>query len=224
MLVADILFVRAPMGARRTSCNEPRAWLSERPERLFRFVIEGTESTTPFYNRLETRMSLMMGVREYARHRQVSHPAVLKAIRAGRIHQTPDGRIDAEAADRDWARNTHPHPRAPRVAAAAGVGDFGFSRARAVREHYEALLARAEYEERAAKLLNADEVRVVSYRIDQAFREHMLQVPGAVIMRLQAHVREHGSAPTEHEVHLILSGAIRDALEAFADGIVAGAL
>lgn len=47
-----------------------------------------------------------MGYREYARHRGVNLFAVQKAIKAGRISVTADGRIDSEAADRQWAAST----------------------------------------------------------------------------------------------------------------------
>jgi hypothetical protein len=51
-----------------------------------------------------------MGIREYGRHRNVSHVAVLKALRTGRINSAPDGLIDSDQADRDWAANMHPAP------------------------------------------------------------------------------------------------------------------
>lgn len=47
----------------------------------------------------------LMGVREYARHRGVSHVAVMKAVKAGRISNI-DGKIDPVVADREWAQNT----------------------------------------------------------------------------------------------------------------------
>jgi len=55
-------------------------------------------------------MSLLT-IRAYGRHRNVSHVAVLKALRTGRIRQNAEGLIDSDQADCDWARNTHP-PRA----------------------------------------------------------------------------------------------------------------
>ena len=143
--------------------------------------------------------------------------------RSGRIRQTADGLIDSEQADADWVRNTHPAPRAPRVAPVPVTDDFGFSRARGVREHYEALLAKVEYEKRVGELLRADEVKVARYRIDEAFREHMFRVPDAVISKLRAHIREHSASPDEHNVHTIVTAAIRTALEAFCDEMVAGA-
>ena len=47
-----------------------------------------------------------LSIRAYARHRGVSDTAVHKAIRAGRITPEPDGTIDADRADREWARNS----------------------------------------------------------------------------------------------------------------------
>jgi hypothetical protein len=46
--------------------------------------------------------------RAYARHRGVAENAVRKAIAAGRITLEPDGTIDPEKADRDWAVRTDP--------------------------------------------------------------------------------------------------------------------
>jgi len=45
----------------------------------------------------------LMGIRAYGRHRNVSHVAVLKALRTGRIRQNAEGLIDSDQADRDWA-------------------------------------------------------------------------------------------------------------------------
>ncbi len=47
-----------------------------------------------------------LSIRAYARHRGVSHVAVKKAIDTGRITALPDGTIDPDAADAQWAQNT----------------------------------------------------------------------------------------------------------------------
>lgn len=52
-----------------------------------------------------------MSLRAYARHRGVSLRAVQKALASGRIAAREDGRLDADVADRNWARNTAPRPR-----------------------------------------------------------------------------------------------------------------
>jgi len=152
----------------------------------------------------------LMGIREYARHRQVSHPAVLKALRSGRINQNADGLIDAEQADRDWVANTHPAPRAPRRVPSPAAADPGFARARTVRAHFEALTARHEYERRAAELLDANEVKVAAAVVSQHFRHVMLAVPETVAPRVAGE-----SDPAR--VYALLTAAIREALTAFAD-------
>jgi hypothetical protein len=152
----------------------------------------------------------LMGIREYGRHRGVSHVAVLKALRSGRIRETSDGLIDSEQADRDWARNTHPAPRTPRLARAVTGEDGGYSAARTVREHFVAKLLKHEYEQRAAGLVNADEVKVAAYRVRQAFCDRMGRIPGAVAKQVAGEM-------DECRVHAILADAIREALIAFAD-------
>ena len=47
-----------------------------------------------------------ISIREYARQRGVSHVAVQKAIKAGRITPLADGTIDMAQADKDWKANT----------------------------------------------------------------------------------------------------------------------
>ncbi len=49
-----------------------------------------------------------ISIRAYAKTRGVSHVAVLKAAKAGRIPLEPDGTIDAAKADAAWQRSTDP--------------------------------------------------------------------------------------------------------------------
>ncbi len=49
-----------------------------------------------------------LSIRAYARHRGVSHVAVQKAIKAGRIPVEPDGTVDPAKADAAWRRATDP--------------------------------------------------------------------------------------------------------------------
>jgi len=51
---------------------------------------------------------LGLSIRAYARHRGVSHVAVQKAIKAGRIPVEPDGTVDPAKADAAWKRATDP--------------------------------------------------------------------------------------------------------------------
>jgi hypothetical protein len=49
-----------------------------------------------------------LSVRAYAKARGVSHVAVLKAAKVGRITLEPDGTVDAAKADAAWDRSTDP--------------------------------------------------------------------------------------------------------------------
>src|ERR1700730_12644629 len=49
-----------------------------------------------------------LSIRAYAKVRGVSHVAVLKAIKAGRIPIEPDGAIDSGKADAAWEPSTDP--------------------------------------------------------------------------------------------------------------------
>jgi hypothetical protein len=170
----------------------------------------------------------LMSLRGYARHRGVSLKAVQKAVQAGRIRLTPEGKIDREEADRDWERNTRaaarpvpvampaparPEPElqssAPPRSEAPG-GALEYARARAVRETYEARLARLKYEEKLRKLLNADEVEVAAFNRFRGFRDRMLNIPDQLAPVLAAET-------DPRRVHELLAAAIRQALQESAD-------
>jgi hypothetical protein len=49
-----------------------------------------------------------LSIRAYARHRGVSHVAVMRAIKAGRVPVEADGTIEVVKADAAWQRSTDP--------------------------------------------------------------------------------------------------------------------
>lgn len=61
-----------------------------------------------------------VSIRAYARQRGVSHVAVLRAAKTGRIPREPDGTIDPVMADAAWERSTDPARTKPRPDRAAG--------------------------------------------------------------------------------------------------------
>ena len=75
---------------------------------------------------------MQLSIRKYAQHRGISHTAVEKAIRQGRIRTNADGRIDLEQADLDWQRNTGPAvpPAPPDSGHAAGQRGPSFAQSR----------------------------------------------------------------------------------------------
>ena len=179
-----------------------------------------------------------LSIRAYAQHRGVSHTAVAKAIKAGRISKEPDGTIDPVKADAQWARNTLPSQNlntgaakpAPKVATppvstpvstgssrelpppleTGRISAPDYQTSRAIREAYAARLAKLEFEERTGKLLNADEVRVKHFNLARLLRDRIQQIPRKLAPQIVAAVV---AQPDQRAVEDLLMDAIRDALE-----------
>ena len=148
------------------------------------------------------------GVRAYARHRGVDPMSVEKAIKSGRITRDLDGEIDFEKADRDWEQNTRP--------AMSPDEDNGglaqYSRARAIREYYQASLAKIDYEQKVGKLLPKDEVQAAAFNTYRQFREQLLNIPDRVAAIIAAE-----TGMDTKKVYEILTAEVRHALNEFAD-------
>jgi hypothetical protein len=144
-----------------------------------------------------------MSMTEYAAHRGVSHVAVHKAIKAGRI-STINGKIDPKVADIQWAQNTRPRaakrpnrdqdataataPAAldavPPMAApavpplgAADDRDDDYWTARAKRERAEAAISEMKRAEMEGKLIRTDAVRAAWAKRITLARDALLQIP-----------------------------------------------
>lgn len=133
----------------------------------------------------------LLSIRAYAKHRGCSHVAVMKALKAGRIALT-EGKIDAEAADAAWSRNTDPaQQRAssgppggqtpaeepPPAAQMGGEAAANYARSRAVRETYRARLTALDYRVRAGELVEADAVRARAFKLYRTARDMLLALP-----------------------------------------------
>lgn len=157
-----------------------------------------------------------LSIRAYAQHRGVSHTAVAKAIKAGRISKESDGTIDPAKADAQWVRNTLPSQNlntgaakpAPKVTtppvstpvSSAPVANRelqppletgritapDYQTSRAIREAYAARLAKLEYEERTAKLIGSDEVDMRTFNLARRLRDRMQTIPRRLAAALAA--------------------------------------
>ena len=155
-----------------------------------------------------------MSLRGFARHRHVSLAAVQKALRCGRITRRADGFLDSMEADASWERNTRVYTSAMtgqlQPEAERGAAADHYASARAVREHYEARLAKIEYEERTGRLVSKDEVQIAAFNRFRQFRDAVLNLPD----RLAAQLAAEGDAANCYQM---LSTEIRRALNEFAD-------
>ena len=155
----------------------------------------------------------ILSIRAYARHRGVVHSAVQKAVETGRIPRLPDGRIDSEVADREWQANTEARPTGASKRRSDDDDAFGaaqYSKARAVREHYQARLSKLEYEEKVASLISKDEVKIATFNKLRLFRDGMLNIPDRIAAMLAAETEAA-------KCYEILATEIRKALNEFSD-------
>lgn len=140
-----------------------------------------------------------LSISAYARHRGVSHVAVLKAIKAGRIEKNSDGTVDVAKADAAWALNTSPSQQrgantkqkpSKKSSAKTSLQETerpldpplinsgpSYAQSRAVKEAYLARLAKLDYEEKSAALVRSDNVKIAWFNILRVLRDRILNLP-----------------------------------------------
>ncbi len=146
-------------------------------------------------------MARLLGVREYARHRGVSHAAVSKAIKVGRLDKAvKKGKrgpaIDAEVADLEWAANTDPAQQRVHEPEPGGAGEQGslfraprekpdqgqaitMARARATRETLLAQIAHLNLERMKGELVPRKDVETQAFATGRKLRDALFgSVPG----------------------------------------------
>lgn len=142
---------------------------------------------------------MKLSINAYARHRGVSHVAVLKAIKTGRIEKEPDGKIDVTKADAAWQRNTNHAQRrktekdvTPPAAAERPIdppvvnSGPSFAQSRAIREAYNARLAKLSYEEKSGSVVKIDLVKVAWFNTLRVLRDRILNMPDRMAPLLSA--------------------------------------
>lgn len=89
-----------------------------------------------------------------------------------------------------------------------------YAQSRAVREAYQARLAKLEYEQKSGKLVDADQVKASAFKTARTVRDGLLNLPDRI-----AHELAHETDATR--VHARLSTEIRTVLEALAQPQIA---
>jgi phage terminase Nu1 subunit (DNA packaging protein) len=173
----------------------------------------------------------LMTFAAYSRHRGVSKQAVTKAIAAGRISVVVENGkrfVDSDVADVEWERNSqHDQRRIPiqdedsqapvqsegeqKTPATEGPsGTQSYTKNRAVREHYNARLAKLSFEQRSGKLVEEEQVKKEAFVIARRVRDSLLAIPDRVAAEL---VNE----PNQFRIHARLTEEIRKALISLKD-------
>lgn len=167
-------------------------------------------------------------IRAYARHRRerglvgASPWSVQKALREGRIERNAEGKIEPEIADRQWEENTNPamrRPSAPSSSPRASATETShqkipvppLAQSRAIREAYQARLARLDYEERTGTLVSTEQVRSAAFARARSVRERLLTLPERVASELAAITDPRG-------IREVLESELQQALEELSRG------
>lgn len=157
-----------------------------------------------------------LSIRAYAKRRGVSHVAVLKASKAGRIPLEPDGTIDPAKADAAWSHSSDPsrsQPKAPsrqRTHAVADVavgsvretlkeqglpagGSVTFVQARTAHEIAKAHLARLRLQRMKGELIDRTRTTAVVFRLARQERDTWINWPAriAALMASELGIEAH---------------------------------
>ena len=177
-----------------------------------------------------------LSIRAYARQRGVSHVAVLKAVKQGRIALEPDGTVDAAKADASWDRSTDPGRKrseskpisedlrpVPEVAVGSvretlkeqglpASGNLTFVQARTAREIAMAHLTRLRVQRMRGELVERANAAALVFRLAREERDAWLNWPVRVAALMAA---ELGVEP--HPMQKILETQVRTHLSELAE-------
>ena len=176
-----------------------------------------------------------LSIRAYARHRGVSHVAVKKAIDTGRITPLPDGTIDPQAADAQWAQNTlqprkaieteatnaasaakerpqrtvaTPPREAPDAAAPPlSTGGTSLLQARTVNEVLKAQLNKVELAHRKKELVDRAQAVAHVFKLARVERDAWLNWPARISGQMASTLGVNA-----HQMHVLLEAAVREHL------------
>ena len=183
-----------------------------------------------------------LSIRAYARHRGVSHVAVLRAIKTGRVPAEPDGTIDAAKADAAWARSTDPaKARKPKAkpdgklravpeAAMGSVretlkeqglpagGNVTFVQARTAHEIAKAHLARLKLQERRNENSSIGRRRTaLVFRLAREERDAWINWPARIAALMAAELAASADGSGAHHMQKVLEAHVRAHLAELAD-------
>jgi len=151
-----------------------------------------------------------LSIRAYARQRGVSHVAVLRAIKQGRVPLEADGTVDPAKADASWERTTDPARRntkskpgnqklRPVGEAAVGSvretlkeqglpagGNVTFVQARTAHEIAKAHLARLRLQRMKGELVERAKATALVFRLAREERDSWLNWPARVAALIAA--------------------------------------
>jgi len=130
-----------------------------------------------------------IGQAEYARMRGVTLRAIAQAIEEGRLRKSVHDfgrfiRIDPEVADVEMG-GPRGHSHKGKVYSAEKIdGAPTFAESKAVKERYNAELAKLAFEEKKGKLIDAEKVKKDAFEVARQVRDQILNIPDRMAAEL----------------------------------------
>lgn len=158
-----------------------------------------------------------LSIRAYARHRGVTDTAVHKAIRSGRITPEPDGTLDPEKADAEWALNTQDQEPGTRVGSSRvpmtlegqpEAGGTSLLQARTINEVLKARLKQVELAQRKDELVDRAQAIAHVFKLARAERDAWLNWPARIAAPLAAEL-----GVDTHTLTIALEARVREHLQ-----------
>jgi hypothetical protein len=184
---------------------------------------------------LRALLEMGLSIRAYARRRGVSHVAVLRAIKQGRVTVEPDGTIDPVKADASWQRSTDPSRTKSKPSTSAQklrpVGEAGgavretlkeqglpangnvtFVQARTAHEIAKAHLARLRLQRMKGELVDRARATALVFRLAREERDSWLNWPARVAALIAAELDVEA-----HAVQKLIEAHVRGHLAELAE-------
>ena len=167
-----------------------------------------------------------ISLREYARRRGVSHVAVMKAIKVGRITPEPDGSLDPVKVDAQWDEQTDParRPEAPKDEPAQAdetlatgepapqVTGATFTQARTAHEIAKAQRARIEVQRLREEVVDRAHATAQVFRLARRERDAWVNWPARIAALMAAEL-----GVESHAMQKVLEAHVRDHLNELAE-------
>ena len=128
-------------------------------------------------------------MREYARQRGVHLNEVQTAVKTGRIHKTADGKIDVDAANKEWFMNTDPaksHKTDPlfenppeAIPSGGGTAKQNFStfqQAKTADVYYRAMLAKAKLKMITGETIDRKKAGQYAFNLGRSLRDLFISI------------------------------------------------
>lgn len=181
----------------RKAISAGRVRVAGRHPKNGRPLLEWPACEADWHRNTDSGRRTHVGPRGDSRHRAVyASDTPIAPISVDKAPTLPEGDIPPDALDAEAAAGS---PAAP-----------SYAQSRAIREAYQARLAKLEYEERSGKLVAADAVKTQAFKVARSVRDALMNIPDRVASELAAE-----TSPAA--VHARLARELRDAIRELAE-------